>query len=106
MSQLTVQLFGSPSLHIAIDQRSIPVKLPRPQAEGVFFYCLDAAKPVADEELLDLVWPGRGRNALEQRLLVNNEPENGVLLFAMRSQAKRPDSEPEAFQETSSGAAS
>lgn len=66
MSQLTVQLFGPPSLHIDIDQRSIPVKLPRPQDEGVFFFCLDAAKPVADEELLDLVWPGRGRNAAQR----------------------------------------
>ena len=53
---------------------------------GVSFTTMEEAlEDTIFDETLDVIVPGRGRNALEQRLLVNNEPENGILLFAMRS---------------------
>lgn len=53
---------------------------------GIKFITMeDALTDTIFDETLDIVVQGRGRNALEQRLLVNNESENGVLLFAMRS---------------------
>jgi peptidoglycan-N-acetylglucosamine deacetylase len=60
--------------------------LSRFQSHGVKFITMEEAlQDSIFDETLDIVVQGRGRNALEQRLLVNNEPENGVLLFAMRS---------------------
>lgn len=53
---------------------------------GVKFITMEEAlQDTIFDETLDIVVQGRGRNALEQRLLVNNRPENGVLLFAIRS---------------------
>lgn len=60
--------------------------LERLQTLGVNFTTMEEAlEDTIFDETLDVIVPGRGLNALEQRLLVSNEPENGILSFAMRS---------------------
>lgn len=59
-------------------------------SHGVKFITMEEAlQDTIFDETLDIVVKGRGRNLLEQRLLVDNETENGVLLFAIRSPAQR-----------------
>src|SRR5262249_40189235 len=62
MPRLTIRLLGP--LSISIDEQ--PVRLPRPRAEAVLYYCLDIGKPVSDESLRDLLWPEEGKDAAQK----------------------------------------
>jgi peptidoglycan/xylan/chitin deacetylase (PgdA/CDA1 family) len=53
---------------------------------GVSFITMEEAlQDSVFDKTLDIIVEGRGRNLLEQQLLAGNEPDNGVLSFAMRS---------------------